>query len=145
MIHWKDLFEKDVVDKAYEMFNFETDESMMLPSLGQDFAELESLQRDARKEREDSPDYINDRSTEDYRYFHYEEFIKQLKFKREMLEAAERLIRNPIYSFDVDTGYETSKKGAQEMIGIAKIKGSDRTGSYVTWGARVYLRNTACR
>ena len=138
MSNWKDPFGKNNID-----------ESLLLPSLGGSFAEFESLQRDARKEREDSPDHINDRSTEEYRYFHYEEFVKQLKFKKEKLDAAVQLIRKPIYSFNVDTGYESSKKGAQEMIGIARIKGADRNGSFVTWGACIHfshnrLTNAVC-
>lgn len=114
-------------------------EDLSLPSLGSKLAELENLQMDARKERKDNKDFLNDRSTEEYRYFHYEEFARQLRFKKDKLIDAQKLIKSPVYSFDVDTGYEVSKTGAQEMTATARIKGADRTGSYVTWGARIHF------
>lgn len=124
-------------------------EIMNLPALGERFCELETMQKDARKERADSPDYVNDRSGSEYRYFRYEEYKKQLRFVKDKMDAALRLYRNQVSSFEIQTGYETSMTGAQEMIGIATLKGSDRTGSYVNWGARIHfghnrLLNAVC-
>ena len=101
------------------------------------FPELTELQKEARKDREETQEETL--TGLDYRYFQYQNYENDLTLSKELIQKADQLLKtmkNPVLHLQV--GYDRNSQD-EGMIGVASLEGGGTGGSlsYIDWKATI--------